>query len=81
MPKSIKVNSNPNKTPAPGKRNPTEAEWGRHDYWHNVVDPDGPPEKKKRIKINSNPTSGKTRVGNLSGIRGLGGGGMNWFTK
>lgn len=76
--KIVKVNSNPNKTPASKNPNPTQAEWGRQDYYENVVAPDEPAKKKTNIKVSSNPATGapgKTRIGSLSGLRGRGGAG------
>ena len=72
----IKINTNPNKTQAPGKRNPTSEAEARQDYYENVVAPDAPPTRKGNIKVSSNPATGapgKTRIGNLAG-GGLGGG-------
>jgi hypothetical protein len=76
--KVVKVNSNPNKTPAKGQ--PTWS-WSEHawnsregtgEYGQPTFD-----NKKKvdNIKVNSNPVkSGKTRVGPLArGGAGLGG--------
>jgi hypothetical protein len=84
--KVIKINTNPNKTPATKYPNPTAAMIGRQDYYENVVAPDAPPRKKGNIKVSSNPATGapgKTRIGKLAGgfRGGIGGGGMNWQTK
>jgi len=76
----VKINSNPNKTPASKNPNPTQAEWGRQDYYENVVAPDAPPTKKGNIKVSSNPATGapgKTRIGKLAG----GGAGGMFTTK
>jgi hypothetical protein len=45
--KVIKINTNPNKTPATKYPNPTAAMIGRQDYYENVVAPDAPPRVKK----------------------------------
>jgi hypothetical protein len=66
----VKINSNPNKTPASGKRNPTEQAEGEYDYYWNVVaEKYGHREEPKETKkINSNPVkSGRTRIGPLAG--------------
>ena len=71
----IKINTNPNRTQAPGKRNPTSEAEARQDYYENVVAPDAPPTRRGNIQVSSNPASGapgKTRIGNLAG-GGLGG--------
>ena len=84
MPKRIKINSNPNKTPAPGKRNPTEKAWGEYDYYWNVVaEKYGHKEQPKETKkINSNPVKpGSTRIGPLSGRGGGGGAGGGWMDQ
>ena len=47
--KVIKINTNPNKTPATKYPNPTAAMIGRQDYYENVVAPDAPPRKKGNI--------------------------------
>ena len=49
---TIKVNSNPNKTPAKGKRNPTQTKLDRAESLDPVYDKYGYPSKKV-IKINS----------------------------
>ena len=74
--KIIKINSNPNKTPASGIRNPTLNAEGDYDYYWNVVaDKYGHKEQPKEIKkINSNPVKGKTVIGPLA--RGAGQGGI-----
>lgn len=35
----------------------------------------------KDARLNPKPTTGSTRIGNMSGVRGGMGGGMNWATK
>ena len=82
--KVVRINSNPNKTPGGKNPNPTQAEWGRQDYYENVVAPDEPARKRTNIKVSSNPATGapaKTRIGNLSGLRGGGGMGGMFGTK
>jgi hypothetical protein len=49
---TIKVNSNPNKTPAKGQRNPTQTKLDRAESLDPVYDKYGYPSKKV-IKINS----------------------------
>ena len=56
--KSVKINSNPNKTPAKGKRNPTQTKLDREERMDPVYDKYGYPSKKT-VKINSNPMRGK----------------------
>jgi hypothetical protein len=78
MAKRIKINSNPNTSKAPGRRNPTSEEEARQDYYENVVAPNGPAKKKGTIKVSSNPATGapgKTRIGPLA-RGGAGGGGF-----
>jgi hypothetical protein len=55
---TVKVNSNPNKTPAKGKRNPTQTKLDREERMDPVYDKYGYPSKKT-VKINSNPMRGK----------------------
>lgn len=79
----VRVNSNPNKTPGGKNPNPTQAEWGRQDYYENVVAPNEPPKKKANIKVSSNPATGapaKTRIGNLAGSARGGMGGIGAFS-
>ena len=74
--KIVKVNSNPNKTPASGKRNPTEQDIYEQELRDVRQDRLGSKESssKKTIKVDSNPKPGKTRVGPLArGGAGLGG--------
>jgi hypothetical protein len=52
---TVKVNSNPNTTPAKGKRNPTQTKLDREESMDPVYDKYGYPSKKT-VKINSNPT-------------------------
>lgn len=68
----VKINSNPNKTPAPGKRNPTEQAEGEYDYYWNVVaEKYGHKEQPKETKkINSNPVPSQPRT--TGGITGAG---------
>lgn len=49
----IKVNSNPNKTPARGERNPTQTKLDNQDR-ADALENKYPPVKSKTIKINSN---------------------------
>ena len=68
----VKINSNPNKTPAKGKRNPTEQAEGEYDYYWNVVaEKYGHKEQPKETKkINSNPVkAGKTKVSPMAKVR------------
>jgi len=60
--KIIKVNSNPNKTPAPGKRNPTEQSIYEQELRDVRQDRLGSKEStsKKTVKINSNPSARTT---------------------
>jgi hypothetical protein len=90
MPKKvIKINSNPNTTRAPGRRNPTAQSQYNDEYYENVVVPhfgiEDKPKQKETKKINSNPVPGRTRIGNLargsSGRGGSGGGGGGWMDQ
>ena len=67
--KIVKVNSNPNKTPASGKRNPTEQDIYEQELRDVRQDRLGSKESssKKTVKVNSNPKPGKTRIGPLAG--------------
>lgn len=56
--KTVKVNSNPNKTPASGTRNPTRAKINAEEAKEPVYDKFGYPPKKT-MHINSNPMRGK----------------------
>jgi hypothetical protein len=55
---TVKVNSNPNTTPAKGKRNPTQTKWDKEESMDPVYDKYGYPPKNT-IKVNSNPMRGK----------------------
>lgn len=75
--KVIKVNSNPNKTPASGVRNPTQKAIGEAELRDIRQDYLGSKEStsKKTIKVNSNPVKpGKTVVSSMA--RGVGQGGI-----
>lgn len=48
----VRVNSNPNRTPAPGRRNPTEEAWGREEALDPYYDRFGYPVRENK-KINS----------------------------
>jgi len=70
--KTIKVNSNPNKTPAKGKRNPTQQDIYEKELRDVRQDKLGFKESssKKRIKVNSNPVkAGKTKVSPMAKVR------------
>jgi len=75
--KIVKVNSNPNKTPASGKRNPTEQDIYEQELRDVRQDRLGSKESssKKTIKVDSKPKPGKTRVGPLA-RGGMAGGGF-----
>lgn len=49
----IKINSNPNKTPARGERNPTQTKLDNQDR-ADALENKYPPVKSNTIKINSN---------------------------
>ena len=85
--KVVKVNSNPNPTPAKGVRNPTKAMnnaridiHGRDVYkeTNNASQGSKINYKDKPIKIRTSGLQG--RGGSLGGIH-MGGSGMNWETK
>ena len=77
MARRVKINSNPNTIPAPGKRNPTEQDIYEQELRDVRQDKLGSKESssKKTIKIDSNPKPGKTRIGPLA-RGGAGGGGF-----
>ena len=77
MARRVKINSNPNTTPAPGKRNPTEQDIYEQELRDVRQDKLGSKESssKKTIKIDSNPKPGKTRIGPLA-RGGMAGGGF-----
>lgn len=56
---TVKINSNPNKTSAPGKRNPTQEAWDREEALDPVYDKYGYPVRKNK-KINSQKNLKKT---------------------
>ena len=56
---AIKINSNPNKTSAPGRRNPTQEAWGREETLDPVYDKYGYPLRENK-KINSQRNLKKT---------------------
>jgi hypothetical protein len=55
---TVKVNSNPNKTPAKGKRNPSQTRLENEERLDPVYDKYGYPPTQT-IKINSNPMRGR----------------------
>ena len=72
MARRIKINSNPNKTPASGKRNPTEQDIYEKELRDVRQDKLGFKESssKKTIKIDSNPVkAGKTKISPLAKVR------------
>lgn len=80
--KVIKVSSNPNPTPYddnPYKQMGKSWRWNPETGQGEIDDTKAP---KRTVKVNSNPVSGRTRIGNLAGgLRGGMAGGMNWQTK
>lgn len=72
MARRIKINSNPNKTPASGKRNPTEQDIYEKELRDVRQDKLGFKESssKKTIKVNSNPVPSQPRT--TGGITGAG---------
>lgn len=71
--KPIKVNSNPNKTPAKGQRNPTAKAIDAEEAMEPVRAKYGYPPKKT-VKINTNPVPVTNRQPRVGGAVGLGGG-------
>ena len=85
--KVIKINTNPNTTPAPGVRNAT-LHYSELDAMNEAYERQRAKDAGKKYKSPAKKTvkiiSGTTRIGNMagSGLRGgIGGGGMNWQTK
>lgn len=64
---TVKINTNPNKTPAKGSKNPTQKAWAREEANEPVYEKYGYP-KKKTIKINS--SNHQPRIGGSGGIGG-----------
>ena len=84
--KVIKINTNSNKTPAPGVRNAT-LHYSELDAMNEAYERQRAKDAGKKYKSPAKKTvkiiSGTTRIGKLAGgLRGgIGGGGMNWQTK